>query len=65
MDRNKSERKTERTIIWKKIKTIVLKEINGIKILDYELPLTFDNLNKNEKNKFNIKKKILESINMN
>ena len=39
-----------------KIKTIVLKEINGIKILDYELPLTFDNLNKNEKNKFIYKK---------
>ena len=41
-------------------KTIVLKEINGVKIFDYELPLTFDNLNKNEKNKFIYKKKNIQ-----
>ena len=39
---------------------IFLKNINGINIMDYSLPSTFDNLNKKEKNKFIYKKENIE-----
>ena len=38
----------------------ILNQINGINIVNYELPLTFNDLNKNEKNKFIYKKENIE-----